>query len=320
MASPNLRHHPKLGRLRRDFRGKRTAMQIGVIGLGRMGGNIVRRLARAGHSCVVYDADLDHAAGGRGDRADGAAPRGHVRTRRRARRWRQQLLQGRRAPRAGARAARPPLRRLRHERRRLGLGARLLLDGRRDPTTRLRLLEPALRTLAPRAGRGSAYTGSLGRHGAAGLSPLRPERRGPLREDDPQRHRVRDDAGLRRRLRDPEEREPRRTESRAALRHAARGDRRALASRERGRLLAARPHGDGAPGGSCARALHGPRRRTRAKGRWTVQAAIESATPAHVLTSALFTRFRSRQENPYAEKLLSAMREKFGGHVEAPKK
>ncbi len=56
------------------------------------------------------------------------------------------------------------------------------------------------------------------------------------------------------------------------------------------------------------------------EGRWTVQAAIESATPAHVLTSALFTRFRSRQENPYAEKLLSAMREKFGGHVETKAK
>jgi 6-phosphogluconate dehydrogenase len=56
------------------------------------------------------------------------------------------------------------------------------------------------------------------------------------------------------------------------------------------------------------------------EGRWTVQAAIESATPAHVLTSALFTRFRSRQENPYAEKLLSAMREKFGGHVESKAK
>ena len=52
------------------------------------------------------------------------------------------------------------------------------------------------------------------------------------------------------------------------------------------------------------------------EGRWTVQAAIEEAVPADVLTSALFTRFRSRQDHTFAEKILSAMRNKFGGHVE----
>ena len=52
------------------------------------------------------------------------------------------------------------------------------------------------------------------------------------------------------------------------------------------------------------------------EGRWTVQAAIEEAVPADVLTSALYTRFRSRQEHTFAEKVLSAMRNKFGGHVE----
>ena len=52
------------------------------------------------------------------------------------------------------------------------------------------------------------------------------------------------------------------------------------------------------------------------EGRWTVQAAIDNAVPAEVLTAALFTRFRSRQEHTYAEKVISAMREKFGGHVE----
>ncbi len=55
------------------------------------------------------------------------------------------------------------------------------------------------------------------------------------------------------------------------------------------------------------------------EGRWTVQAAIEEAVPADVLTAALFTRFRSRQERTFAEKVLSAMRYKFGGHVETPK-
>jgi 6-phosphogluconate dehydrogenase len=53
------------------------------------------------------------------------------------------------------------------------------------------------------------------------------------------------------------------------------------------------------------------------EGRWTVQAAIEEAVPAEVLTSALFARFRSRQDHTFAEKVLSAMRKGFGGHVEA---
>ncbi|MEO1265551.1 MAG: phosphogluconate dehydrogenase (NAD(+)-dependent, decarboxylating) [Pseudomonadota bacterium] len=56
------------------------------------------------------------------------------------------------------------------------------------------------------------------------------------------------------------------------------------------------------------------------EGRWTVQAAIEEAVPAEVLTSALYTRFRSRQDHTFAEKVLSAMRKGFGGHVEAPGK
>ena len=52
------------------------------------------------------------------------------------------------------------------------------------------------------------------------------------------------------------------------------------------------------------------------EGRWTVMAAIEEAVPADVLSAALYARFRSRQEHTFAEKLLSAMREGFGGHVE----
>jgi 6-phosphogluconate dehydrogenase len=52
------------------------------------------------------------------------------------------------------------------------------------------------------------------------------------------------------------------------------------------------------------------------EGRWTVQAAVEQAVPAEVLTAALYTRFRSRRDHTFAEKVLSAMREKFGGHIE----
>lgn len=54
------------------------------------------------------------------------------------------------------------------------------------------------------------------------------------------------------------------------------------------------------------------------EGRWTIEAAIEQAVPVEVLASALFTRFRSRREHTFAEKVLSAMRSKFGGHVERP--
>src|SRR5215475_12146921 len=53
------------------------------------------------------------------------------------------------------------------------------------------------------------------------------------------------------------------------------------------------------------------------EGRWTIQAAIDEAVPAEVLSAALYARFRSRQEHTFAEKMLSAMRQKFGGHVES---
>jgi 6-phosphogluconate dehydrogenase len=54
------------------------------------------------------------------------------------------------------------------------------------------------------------------------------------------------------------------------------------------------------------------------EGRWTLEAAIEEAVPADVLAAALFARFRSREEHTFGEKLLSAMRFGFGGHVEGP--
>jgi 6-phosphogluconate dehydrogenase len=54
------------------------------------------------------------------------------------------------------------------------------------------------------------------------------------------------------------------------------------------------------------------------EGRWTITAALEEAVPAEVLSASLFTRFRSRQEHTFAEKVLSAMRQKFGGHIERP--
>ena len=54
------------------------------------------------------------------------------------------------------------------------------------------------------------------------------------------------------------------------------------------------------------------------EGRWTIQAAIDEAVPAPVLTTALYERFSSRGEADFQNKLLSAMRFEFGGHVEKP--
>jgi 6-phosphogluconate dehydrogenase len=52
------------------------------------------------------------------------------------------------------------------------------------------------------------------------------------------------------------------------------------------------------------------------EGRWTIEAAIEEGVPVNVLSTALYARFRSRQEHTFGEKMLSAMRLGFGGHIE----
>ncbi len=54
------------------------------------------------------------------------------------------------------------------------------------------------------------------------------------------------------------------------------------------------------------------------EGRWTVAAAIDEAVPAYTLSAALFSRFESRGQAEYADKVLSAMRKQFGGHAEKP--
>jgi 6-phosphogluconate dehydrogenase len=54
------------------------------------------------------------------------------------------------------------------------------------------------------------------------------------------------------------------------------------------------------------------------EGRWTIKAAIDEGVPVHVLSSALYERFSSRGEADFADKLLSAMRYQFGGHIEKP--
>ena len=98
------------------------------------------------------------------------------------------------------------------------------------------------------------------------------------------------------------------------VRHA-RG-RRGLAARQRDQLVAARPDAR-----RLCRRIPTSRRFSghvsdSGEGRWTVLAAIDESVPAHVLAAALYERFSSRGEADYADKLLSALRKQFGGHVE----
>jgi 6-phosphogluconate dehydrogenase len=51
------------------------------------------------------------------------------------------------------------------------------------------------------------------------------------------------------------------------------------------------------------------------EGRWTIQEAIDRGVPVPALTAALFTRFRSRADNPFGERLLAGLRQQFGGHA-----
>ena len=96
-----------------------------------------------------------------------------------------------------------------------------------------------------------------------------------------------------------------------------RGHRRGVAARQRGGILAAGSH--------CHRLVRATdlagfsgRVSDSGEGRWTITAAIDESAPAPVLSAALYQRFSSRGEEDFADKLLSAMRYQFGGHVERP--
>ena len=148
---------------------------------------------------------------------------------------------------------------------------------------------------------------------------MRAERSGTLCEDDPQRHRVRADAGLC-----------------GGLRYLRNAGKESIPAERRYQFDTAEiaevwRHGSVVSSwllDLTAAALAENETLSNysgvvedsGEGRWTVNAAVEEAVPADVLTAALYTRFRSRQEHTFAEKILSAMRHKFGGHVEPPKK
>ena len=89
--------------------------------------------------------------------------------------------------------------------------------------------------------------------------------------------------------------------------------RRGVAPRQRRGVVAARPHCRSARGRSAAGRLRGTGVRL-GEGRWTVEAAIETARPPTCSSAALFDRFASQGEAEFADKVLSAMRKEFGGH------
>ena len=329
-------------------------MQLGVIGLGRMGANISRRLMRAGHSTVVWDAN-PAAVQGLGE--DGA-----TRRLRASPTWSAKLSGSPRAVwvmlphgkitedtiaqlagmlgkgdiiidggntyykddvRRGKELAAKGLRYLDVGTSGgvwgLERGYCLMIGGDKDAVNHL---DPIFKALAP-------GIGSIERTGRpreprsarrAGLHPCRAGRRRALRQDDPQRHRIRHDAGDGGGVRHPAKAAPRRNCRRASDSTSISAD--IAEVWRRGSVvtswlldLTSAALAKDAELSSFSGVVE-----DSGEGRWTVEAAIEEAVPAEVLAASLFVRFRSRQDHTFAEKVLSAMRFGFGGHVEAPAK
>ena len=335
-------------------------MQLGMIGLGRMGSNMVRRLEQAGQECVVHDV---HAEAIKPLEKDGAVPattldelvskltppraiwlmvpaaivdqmieqlagkleRGDI------------LIDGgnsyyhddiRRA--GGTQAQGHSLRRRRHQRRRVGARAGLLLDDRRRARGReaarsdLRRAGPGARRPAATPGRekvgGTAESGYLhcGPSGAGhfvkmvhngieyGLMAAYAEGFNILKHASIGKH----VAGGRRR-----------DDSAAASRALSVRFERSPTSPKSGGAAASSPRG-------CSIWRRRPctkspeladfsgRVSDSGEGRWTIHAAIDEGVPAPVLSAALFARFSSRGTDDFADKVLSAMRFAFGGHLE----
>ena len=300
-------------------------MEIGIVGLGRMGAGMARRLARGGAHVICYDrseAARKALAGEAGiDCAENLAalcarlsgervivimlPAGDA-VENTVQRPAAALLLGRHAwSTAGNSYYRDSMRRamalsqqgLRYIDAGVSGGVHGLEHGYCLMLGGTRALDRDLRALRahPR------------RRPGARLAALRAERRRALREDDPQRHRVRNDAGARRGLR------------------AARG---APGARHRRRAPRARP---GATAAWCARgcsscALESSRTNEElegiapviddsGEGRWTALESIELGMPAPVITTALMARFASQGRSDRARKLLAMMRQRFGGHA-----
>ncbi len=341
-------------------------MQLGMIGLGRMGANLVRRLMRDGHECVVYDVSQPTPSTQlAGEGATGAysldefvakldarrapcgswCPAAFV-ERHRRRSWSRTSSRATSsstaatrttattstAPRA-LRAQGHPLRRRRHERRRVRPRARLLPDDRRRGRRRQPTSTRSSRPSRPGVDAAPRTPGPHRRpvDGRERLPALRAERRRPLREDGPQRHRVRDHGRVRRGPEHPAQRRrrqgrppeptprPRRCATRSTTSTTSTSPR---SPRCGGGAAWSRRGCSTSPRTRCrriadARRLRGPGVRLAARVAGPSLAAIDEGVPADVLTRrAVRPASSSRGDADFADRLLSAMRKEFGGHDE----
>ena len=301
-ARPPGRAHPSRGGL--------SSMQLGMIGLGRMGSGMTKRIEQHGHEVKTYDPQVASTAktlGALKKQLD--APR-HV--------WMmipageitektfQQLLKilepGDTIVDGGNSNFRDSQRRYKEARKQkisfvdvgvsggiwgLEVGFCLMAggDARRSSAS-----SPFFHALAPEDG--YAHVGAV--------------RRGAFHEDGAQRHRVRADAGLRRGLRGDAE---------VGVRSRPARDRRHLALRLGRPLVAARAAARGfEKEGGELEAIRGYVEDS-GEGRWTIAEAIAEDVPVPVISAALFARFASRQEESFAAKVNAALRNQFGGHA-----
>ena len=311
-----------------------TLTQIGFVGLGKMGGNMVHRIRRdSDHEVVAFDFDAKAVKQARQATAPPArarcetwsssssaprivwimVPAGEP-TQETVDKLAKLLDRGdtivdggnskwtddkRRA--AELQATRHRLRRRRHQRRRVGPGSRLLHDGRRPAES-----GQAARA-DPRRARARDQRAERRRDRPARLAALRPLRRRALREDGPQRRRVRADAGLRRGLRrcstsaSTSSTTPRSRTSGARARWCARG-------------CASSPRARSRPTATSSQALEGYTEDS-GEGRWTIEDATAHDVPTPVITASLYARFRSRGNGDFADRVLAALRNQFGGHA-----
>ena len=291
-------------------------MKLGMVGLGRMGGNIVRRLVRNGHQCVVFDQSpaavqtvvAEGAAGGtdladlvinsKGRELSGSCCQPAKSP---SKRWatRRILTEGDIVIDGGNSFYKDDIRRAKTLKAKgihfvdcgtsggvwgLERGYCMMIGGDKDvgrsPGSDLRCLAPGAGTFRPRRTRRPRSARR------ARLSPLRSERRGSFRQDDPQRHRVRPHAGLRRGLQHPAGRRFRGIAAGAAYRVRSARHRRGLATRQRSRswlldltaiALAEDPELERYSGFV----------EDSGEGRWTIMAAVEEAVPARSVCRAL---------------------------------
>ena len=292
-----------------DWRTSRC--KIGMVGLGRMGSGMTKRLERDGHEVATYDPNVESTAKTLGALAKQLEPPRHVWmmvpsgkiTEDTFRKLLGILEPGDTIIDGGNSNFRDSQRRYKEARKRkisfvdvgvsggvwgLEVGFCLMAGGDKAP---LKRLAPIFESLAPEDG--WAHVGGV--------------RRGPLHEDGPQRDRVRADAGLRRGLR---------ADVPLRVRPRPERDRRHLALRLGRPLVAARA------AARCDGAARRPSRRHRAATSRTPARAAGRSTrrstrtcPSRRSAAALFARFASRREIDFSAKVQAALRNQFGGHA-----